>query len=156
EKIPMTAMLCVLLHQLAVRVLAPRYGRRMMSLWTMTRSGQPGRTVMVGWTLRWRSTRRWPARLVVDCVESWSARMRSLSPEPRELAADTKHGRQRDTLQQLPGVKVDLIGEAGIAAGVRRRQTVDDDGRAIGKDHALPDDERALLAECDDVVVFAD
>ena len=88
-------------------------------MWTMTRSGQPGRTVIVGW-------------------------------------ADAKHGRQRDALQQLPGVKVDLISEAGISAGVRGRQAVNDDGRAIRQDDALPDDERALLAERDDVVVLAD
>ena len=45
----------------------------------MTRSGQPGRTVMVGCTLRLRSTMRWPARLVVWPVDSRSALRRSLS-----------------------------------------------------------------------------
>jgi hypothetical protein len=42
------------------------------------------------------------------------------------------------------------------AAGVGGGQVVDDDGGAVGQDDALPDDEGALLAEGDDVVVLAD
>ena len=112
---------------------------------------------MVGCTLRLRSTRRWPARLVVDCVDCCSALTRSLSDGAEgELAADAEHGRQRHALQQLPGVEIDLVGEAGVAAGVGGRQVVDHDRAAVGQDDALPDDERALLAEGDDVVVLAD
>ena len=99
----------------------------------MTRSGQPGRTVMVGWTLRLRSTRRWPARLVV-CLRRLAQRPDEVAVAvvaEGELAADAEHGRQRDALQQLPGVQIDLIGEAGIAAGVGGRQVVDHDRGAV-------------------------
>jgi hypothetical protein len=37
-------------------------------------------------------------------------------------------------------VQVDLVGEAGVAAGVGGGQVVDDDRRAVGQDDALPDD----------------
>ena len=73
-----------------------------------------------------------------------------------ELAAHPEHGGERHALQQLPGVEVDLVGKAGVATGVGGRQVVDDDGGAVGQDDALPDDERPLLAEGDDVVVLAD
>ena len=85
----------------------------------MTRSGQPGRTVMVGWTLRLRSTRRWPARLVVDCVDCCSALTRSLSLEPKASSLPTpEHGGERHAVQELPGVEVD---EIGVATGQRQR-----------------------------------
>jgi hypothetical protein len=73
-----------------------------------------------------------------------------------ELAADAEHGGERHPFQQLPGVEIDLVGEAGVAAGVGGRQVVDHDGGAVGQDDALPDDEGALLPEGDDVVVLAD
>src|SRR6185369_528209 len=73
-----------------------------------------------------------------------------------KLAADTEHGGERHALQELPGVEVNLIGEAGVAASVRGGQVVDDDGGAVGQNDALPDDECALLPEGDDVVVLAD
>ena len=53
-------------------------------------------------------------------------------------------------------MQIDLVGEAGIAAGVGGGQVVDDDRGAVGPNDALPDDERPLLAEGDDVVVLAD
>ena len=53
-------------------------------------------------------------------------------------------------------MEVDLVGKTGVAAGVGGRQVVDHDRGAVGQDDALPDDERALLAEGDDVVVLAD
>ena len=71
----------------------------------------------------------------------------------RKAGTDAENGCQRDALEQLPAVQIELIGKAGIAAGVRRRQIVDDDRGAVGPDDALPDDERALLAEGDDAVI---
>src|SRR6185437_1711207 len=35
-----------------------------------------------------------------------------------KLAADTEHGGERDPLQELPGVEVDLVGKTRVAAGV--------------------------------------
>src|SRR5262245_66697272 len=55
----------------------------------MTRSGQPGRTLMVGCTLRCRSISRCPARLVVACVDCCSALTRSLSEEPKTSSLPT-------------------------------------------------------------------
>ena len=43
-------------------------------------------------------------------------------------------------------MEIDLVGDAGVAAGIGGRQVVDDDGGSVGQDDALPDDERALLA----------
>lgn len=73
-----------------------------------------------------------------------------------ELAADAEHGGECDALQELPGMQIDLVGKAGIAAGIRRREIVDHHRAAVGPDDALPDDEGAFLPEGDDVVILAD
>ena len=54
-----------------------------ISLWTMTRSGQPGRTRIVGWILRLRVTSWSPARAPLCCADSRIARTRSLSLLPK-------------------------------------------------------------------------
>ena len=38
-----------------------------------------------------------------------------------ELAADTEDGRQGNTLEQLPGVDIDIVGEAGVTRRCRWR-----------------------------------
>src|SRR6185369_8400479 len=35
-----------------------------------------------------------------------------------QLTADAHDGRERDPLQELPGVEIDLVGEAGVSAGI--------------------------------------
>src|SRR3546814_4243112 len=49
----------------------------------MTRSGQPGRTRIVGWILRLRVTSWSPARAPLCCADSRIARTRSLSLLPK-------------------------------------------------------------------------
>jgi len=46
----------------------------------MTRTGKPGRMVMVGWTLRDRPTMRWPIWLTLSDPPRRMARIRSSSP----------------------------------------------------------------------------
>jgi hypothetical protein len=56
-------------------------------------------------------------------------------------------------------MQIDLIAETGIAAGIGRRQIIEHDRRSIRENDPLPDEEDAVLpvlAEGDDVVVFAD
>src|SRR3546814_910497 len=55
-------------------------------------------------------------------------------PAPSQFGADAEQRRKHDTLQYLPGVAVDLIGEARIALRVGRRHIVDANGRTIGQD----------------------
>ena len=55
----------------------------------MILSGQPGRTVMVGWMFRFFSVMRWPARLTFCWVDSRIARTRSLSLLPRLSSVPT-------------------------------------------------------------------
>lgn len=50
-------------------------------------------------------------------------------PAKHQLATDAEYGCQRDALQQLPGMKVDLVGEAGVATGIRCRRTARARGR---------------------------
>jgi hypothetical protein len=65
---------------------------------------------------------------------------------PRRIALDAIAELELlDVDEQLPGVEVDLVGEAGIAAGIGGRQVVDHDGGAVGQDDALPDHKSALL-----------
>src|SRR3546814_15076516 len=59
------------------------------------------------------------------------------------------------TLQELPRVVVDLVGQTRIALRVSRRHIIDADRRSIGQDYALPDNQRAALAERDDAIVAA-
>jgi hypothetical protein len=89
----------------------------------MTRNGQPGRTVMVGWMLRFFSTMRWPAWLVLS-GRRFSDRLDevALVAVESDLAADAEQRRHRDAFQERPGVEIDLVLETGIAGGVGRRQ----------------------------------
>lgn len=71
------------------------------------------------------------------------------------LRADAEQCRERDALQEVPGVEVDLVLEAGIACRVGRREIVDHGRSAVGHDDALPDQQRPALPERDDAVVGA-
>src|SRR5690606_21265012 len=75
---------------------------------------------------------------------------------PSQFGSDAEQGRERDALQELPRMAVDLVGQAHIALRVGRRNIVDPNRRTIGQDDPLPDDERATLTERDDAVVTAD
>src|SRR3546814_9678253 len=58
---------------------------------------------------------------------------------PSQFGSDAEQRRERDVLQELPGVPVDPVGETRIALCVGCRDIVDADGRSIGQDDALPD-----------------
>jgi len=53
-------------------------------------------------------------------------------------------------------VQIDLIGEPSIAGSVGGREIVEHHGRSVGQNDPLPDEQRTVLAEGDDTVVFAD
>ena len=72
------------------------------------------------------------------------------------LAADSEQAGEHDALDQLPGVEIDLVFQTGIAFIVGGGQIVDDDGRTVGQDHAVPDDERPLLSVGHDGIIFSE
>ena len=73
-----------------------------------------------------------------------------------ELGPDAEQGRERDALQEPPGMEVDLVLKARIAGKVRRRHVVEADRGSVRKDDPLPDQHRATLAVGDDAVVAPD
>lgn len=90
-----------------------------MSLCTMTRSGHPGRTVMVGCTLRLRSTRRWPARLsfppqrpsaVLACLAE-DKRGVTLSTRPAAISDASELGIETVLRHASPGLRCSTLGE---------------------------------------------
>src|SRR3546814_2210372 len=74
----------------------------------------------------------------------------------RELRSHAEQRRERDAFDQLPGVSVDLVLQAGIARRIGRRRVVDRERAAVGHDQPLPDDLRTRLAERGFAVVAAD
>src|SRR3546814_10438169 len=74
----------------------------------------------------------------------------------RELRSHAEQRRERDAFDQLPGVSVDLVLQAGIARRFGRRRVVDRERAAVGHDQPLPDDLRTRLAERGFAVVAAD
>src|SRR3546814_5326506 len=74
----------------------------------------------------------------------------------RSFGADAEQGRRPDAHKKLPGVAVDPVGQASVTLRIGCRDIVDADGRSIGQDHALPNHQRAALAEGHDAIVTAD
>src|SRR3546814_12905340 len=74
----------------------------------------------------------------------------------RSFGADAEQGRKPDALKKLPGVAVDPVGQASVTLRIGCRELVDADGRSIGQDHALPNQQREALAEVHDAIVTAD
>src|SRR3546814_8006327 len=79
----------------------PPQGRSVRSLCTRTRSGHPGRTVMVGWRLRFLLTICCPAWLA-DCWDDWRmARTRSLSSSPIDNSRSEEHTSEIQSLMRI-------------------------------------------------------
>ena len=71
------------------RLVLPRGRPVQVGAFTLIASGQPGRTVIVGWMSRVRSTRFWPGRSVFCWADSRKAATRSFSLLPIESSVPT-------------------------------------------------------------------
>ena len=111
--------------------------------WTTSRTGAPGRIVIVGWICRLREVSWSPARETFCWVDWRIAWTRSLSPLNAKFGADAEQRRERHALEQRPGVEIDLVRKPGIAGRIGRRHIVDAQRTAVGHDDPLPDDQRA-------------
>ena len=132
-----------------------------MSLPTRTRSGQPARTLMVGWRPRSRC-----GDLLTDLLGPGGDAGRGAVQHQlagaagagvlRRGGADAEDGGEQDAARQLPEMAVDLVLEARGAREVPAAHRADVDGPAVGHDDPVPGDQGPLLAVGDLAVVAAD
>lgn len=73
-----------------------------------------------------------------------------------QLRSDPEQGGKRDALEESPCMEIHLVGEPGVARGIRRREVVELNRSAVRKDDALPDQKRPALTEGHDAVIGAD
>jgi len=73
-----------------------------------------------------------------------------------EIRPHPQHGRNSDPLEQLPRMKIHLVGKAGIAGRICRRYIVQLQRASVREDDPLSDDQRAALPERDHTVIAAD
>src|SRR5690606_29377177 len=73
-----------------------------------------------------------------------------------QLRSDPEQGGKRDALEESPCMEIHLVGEPGVARGIRRREVVELNRSAVRQDDALPDQKRPALTEGLDAVIGAD
>ena len=132
----------------------------MRSRLTITRTGNPGRIVSVGWILRLRRTTCCPVWFSEFAAPKRSAwRMAVLLPlsAPDPSSAPTPRiGRQQCGLEQFTPMIVDLVLKTRITAGVCPLLSFQNDRSAVRHDQPGPHQQHPRLAECDLAVIDAD
>lgn len=64
-----------------------------------------------------------------------------------QVRTDSKHCGQNDAFEQRPSMEIDLVGEARVAGRIRGRHVIEGKRTPIRQEEALPDHQRAALAE---------